>query len=79
VFRRPEGDICWTCRNHSRSHDMNILQIRAAVKEMYPNQSWYRRVDKMADDQVIAIYLRNLEDPPDLPQKENPPDQGRLF
>ena len=58
---------------------MNNQQIRAAVKAMYPNQNWYRQVDRMADDQVTAIYLKNLEKPPDLPEKEKPPEQGTLF
>jgi hypothetical protein len=57
----------------------NILQMRDAVKAMYPNENWSMQVDRMADDQVIAIYLKNLEDPPALRQKEQPPQQGRLF
>lgn len=58
---------------------MNINQIRDAVKAMYPNQNWASQVDKMADDRVTAIYLRNLQDPKPLPEKEKPPAQGRLF
>lgn len=56
-----------------------MMQIRHLVKEMYPNDSWSRQVDRMKDDQVIAIYLRNLNDPPKLEEKEQPPTQGRLF
>jgi hypothetical protein len=56
-----------------------MQQTRDAVKMMYPNENWASQVDKMADDQVIAIYLKNLQNPPALPQKENPPEQGRLF
>jgi hypothetical protein len=58
---------------------MNNLEIRAAVKEMYPNQSWATQVDKMADDQVFAIYMKNVETLAKLPQKEKPPEQGTLF
>jgi hypothetical protein len=58
---------------------MNSNQIRDAVKAMYPNQSWARQVDKMADDQVVAIYLKNLASPTPLPEKEKPPEQGKLF
>ena len=58
---------------------MNMQQTRDAVKKMYPNQNWASQVDKMADDQIIAIYLKNLQNPPELPQKENPPEQGTLF
>jgi hypothetical protein len=57
----------------------NIHQMRDAVKTMYPNENWAVQVDRMADDQVIAIYLKNLEDPNPLPQKEQPPQQGSLF
>lgn len=58
---------------------MNNRQLRAAVKEMYPNETWARAVDKMADDQVFAIYMKNLETPVELPEKEKPPEQGTLF
>jgi hypothetical protein len=58
---------------------MKIGQTRDAVKAMYPNKNWAAQVDKMDDDQVIAIYLRNLQDPPELPEKDKPPDQGTLF
>jgi hypothetical protein len=57
----------------------NIHQMRDAIKEMYPNENWAIQVDRMADDQVTAIYLKNLENPTPLPQKEQPPQQGRLF
>jgi hypothetical protein len=58
---------------------MNNQQIRDAVKAMYPNQNWYTQVDRMANDQVIAIYLKNLQNPKPLPEKEKPPEQGTLF
>jgi hypothetical protein len=58
---------------------MNNAQIRDAVKAMFPNQSWAAQVNRMADDQVIAIYLKNLENPKPLPEKEKPPEQGQLF
>ena len=58
---------------------MNNSQIRDTVKEMYPNQSWAKQVDNMSDDQVTAIYLKNLQNPPPLPEKEKPPEQGKLF
>ncbi|HEX4502748.1 MAG TPA: hypothetical protein VH187_16550 [Scandinavium sp.] len=58
---------------------MNNAQIRDAVKAMYPNQNWAAQVDRMADDQIVAIYLKNLQDPSPLPEKEKPPEQGQLF
>jgi hypothetical protein len=53
--------------------------MRDAVKAMYPNENWATQVDKMADDQVTAVYLRNLQNPPPLPKKEESPQQGKLF
>jgi hypothetical protein len=58
---------------------MHLGQVREAVKTIYPNDTWASRVDRMPEDQVVAIYLRNLEDPPELKQKEQPPQQERLF
>ena len=58
---------------------MNIEEIRASVKEMYPNPTWSRRVDQMDNDQVFAIFMKNLRDPKPLPEKEKPPEQGTLF
>ena len=37
---------------------MTTAQKRNAVKNAYPHSDWGKRVDKMTDDQVIAIYLR---------------------
>ena len=58
---------------------MDIYSIRIAVKEMYPNQTWAKEVDKMADKRVFAIYMKNVEKLEALPQKEEPPEQGTLF
>lgn len=55
------------------------ISIRAAVKDMYPNSRWAAKVDKMTDDQVYAIYIKNLDHPHPLQQKERPPEQERLF
>lgn len=46
---------------------------------MYPNQNWAAQVDKMAVDQVFAIYMKNLEETSKLPEKDKPPEQGKLF
>jgi hypothetical protein len=58
---------------------MDIRMVRQAVKGMYPNQTWATQVDRMADDQVFAIYMKNVEKPAELPIKEKPPEQGTLF
>lgn len=33
-------------------------QEREQLKKVYPSKTWARKVDKMTDDQVVAIYLR---------------------
>ena len=35
-----------------------IEQKREALKGAYPSVKWRERVDKMKDDEVIAIFLR---------------------
>lgn len=39
---------------------MNTKTLRAALKTVYPSKRWAAKVDKMRDDQVVAIY-RNLQ------------------
>lgn len=57
---------------------MTDEQKRSAVKDMYPkSHRWAKRVDRMSDDQVFAIWVRNQqnqskevkedEDDPDIP------------
>jgi hypothetical protein len=58
---------------------MNTQFEREFLKGVYPSTSWQKKVDAMDDDQVIAIYLRIKSSPPDDPEAEDNPDQGRLF
>ena len=37
---------------------MTITQRRANLKTVYQSATWTQKVDKMSDNQVIAIYLR---------------------
>jgi hypothetical protein len=37
-------------------------QLRALVKEMYPNEMWSKKVDRMSDKQVFAVYQRIQND-----------------
>lgn len=37
---------------------MNTHQKREALKSAYSGKSWSRKVDKMPEDQVDAIYIR---------------------
>lgn len=56
----------------------SIEQKRAYVANLYPNQVWKNRVEKMEDVQIIAIYLS--ERPSDKPQTKKPDhEQTRLF
>lgn len=36
----------------------NSNKERALIKSVYNTDSWNRRVDKMSDAQVVAIYMR---------------------
>lgn len=36
----------------------DILAKRNKVKQVYSSPSWDAKVDKMSDNQVIAVYLR---------------------
>lgn len=41
---------------------MSAEQMRARILEVYPNSTkWAKRVEKMSDNQVIAIYYNMLE------------------
>ena len=58
---------------------MDQNQIRNMVKDLYPNSPvWKRKVDRMEDVQVFAIYKRVEEEREEL-QKIQPYEQGTLF
>lgn len=40
---------------------MTDAQKRLYVANMYHGPRWKKRVEKMADDQIAAIYLKHLE------------------
>lgn len=42
----------------------DILTKRAFVADLYPSGGWKKKVTGMSDAQVIAIYLRNKDNPP---------------
>lgn len=35
-------------------------QMRAAIYDVYPGRKWQKKVEKMHDDQVIAVYYKFL-------------------
>ena len=37
---------------------MNVTQMRARVAKCYPGPRWANKVQRMNDDQVIAIFYR---------------------
>jgi len=37
---------------------MTISAMRTAIKRQYASTSWNKKVDRMKDDQVTAVYLR---------------------
>ena len=41
---------------------MLMDDMRAAITSVYPNATWKYRVDKMGDNQVIAIYYKFQEE-----------------
>lgn len=37
----------------------DILQKDEALKQFYPNsKNWHRKVDKMSEAQIVAVYIR---------------------
>lgn len=40
---------------------MSIEQMRAAIREVYDGPWWKNKVDRMHENQVLAIYSRMLE------------------
>ena len=41
---------------------VDIDYARSVVKQMYPSDTWRRRVRGMSDDQVLAIYYKHERD-----------------
>lgn len=35
---------------------MTVNQMAAKIISVYPNEAWKRKVNQMADNQIIAIY-----------------------
>lgn len=51
---------------------MNAKEAREYLKALYPSKSWARRVDRMRDDQAIAIYLKKINEQPKDEKKDEP-------
>jgi hypothetical protein len=53
----------------------NIEYMRAEVRAMYPYPGWRKKVAKMSDGQVMAIYLKEQNKPKKKPDEDpRPPD-----
>lgn len=39
---------------------MSTELMREAIKKVYPGEKWKKKVEKMSDNQVIAIYYKML-------------------
>ena len=50
---------------------MTVDQMRAAIIDAYPGGKWRKKVEKMHDDQVIAVYHKFLNSG-DFEKKEKP-------
>ena len=46
----------------------NIQAVRKYVMDLYPNQTWHRKVHNMPDKQVYAIYRKKQEEKDRLKQ-----------
>ena len=40
---------------------MSIEQMRRAIQLVYPGEKWKKRVSRMSDDQIIAIYHKFVD------------------
>lgn len=40
---------------------MSIELMRKAIEKVYPNETWKKKVSKMSNGQILAIYNRMLE------------------
>lgn len=56
---------------------MTDAQKRQYVYDLYSGHKWKKQVERMPDDQVVAIYLKHQQDgePPEVYSEEEEPDQ----
>jgi hypothetical protein len=56
---------------------MTDAQKRQYVSDLYPGHKWKKRVEKMSDDQIVAIYLKHVNDD-EMPEEEDPAEQPEV-
>lgn len=80
--------IFWACLLSSPCVNGSTLmpnKERDFVVAMYPGRDWARRVARMSQEQVVAIYLRAQSAPPkpkaepQTKESEDGPSQSPLF
>lgn len=49
---------------------MTPAQMRCAIYDIYPGDSWHKKVENMPDNQVVAVYMRFLAKGQFSPTKE---------
>ena len=63
-------------RPHHGEELMSEIELkRSFVSDLYPGARWRRRVRRMSDAQVVAIYLRERNKEP--PKPPDPPDEPK--
>lgn len=56
----------------------DIDKKRATVIDLYPHRGWKKKVDKMSDAQVIAIFLREQNKAEEKSKEEDTPDDDAI-
>jgi hypothetical protein len=58
---------------------MSDIEVkRAYVADLYPGPGWKKKVQRMPDAQVIAIYLREHDKPKQAKPKESKANGGDI-
>lgn len=52
----------------------DINRTRNFVASLYPGPAWHRKVSKMSDSQVLAIYFKEKNKDRKKPEKEKKDD-----
>lgn len=58
---------------------MNADQQRAWVGKLYPGEKWRKKVSKMSDGTIFAIYSREKNKTPKPKKPPEPPEEKLPF
>lgn len=56
----------------------DINTQRAFVYDLYPGRGWHKKVDRMSDAQIVAIYLRQQERAANKSEENTDDDQSDI-